>query len=93
MYNAYAQYAEEMIIQGVVVKFDFNNKQDAMDCYKLNYKLSPHLTKKELINCLNAKQNFIKNTSNIAVVSLPDISKNTSAIIYYPFLHQMSELK
>lgn len=89
VYNAYVEYAEKLIVQGIVVKLDFDNRGDAMDCYKLNYKLSPHLTKANLMNCLQAKQSFVKNTRNITVIHLPEILEDTKDVTYYPFLHQM----
>ncbi len=89
VYNTYVKYTKQLIVQGIEVRFDFNNKKDAMDCYKLNYKLAPNFKKEELTRCLNTEQNFIKDAANITDVILPDVSNSNINITYFPFLHRI----
>ena len=49
-------------------KFNYANKPGPMECYKLNYKLSPYLTKKELGYCIDTKSDFIKPTVNNPII-------------------------
>lgn len=93
VYDSYIKYVKELLVQKRMVKFNYANKPGPMECYKLNYKLSPYLTKKELGYCIDTKSDFIKDIVNREIIEPPMITDNNTTIIYYPFLNKLQLTK
>lgn len=89
VYDSYVKYVRELLAEKRIVEFNYANKPGYMECYKLNYKLSPYLTKKELGYCLDAKSDFKKDIVNREIIEPYRIIDNNTTIIYYPFLNKL----
>lgn len=91
VYNKYIDYVKEMILAGKNVRFSYQNKHNGIDCYKLNYKISPHLSMRELFQCLNTELNLTPDAASLEFAKLKQdsLDGNNSVIIYYPFLNKV----
>jgi hypothetical protein len=91
VYNKYIDYVKGLILDGKSVKFSYQNKHNGIDCYKLNYKISPHLSMTELFKCLNKELNLSPDAANLefSEIKQDGLDDNNSVIIYYPFLNKV----
>lgn len=91
VYNKYIDYVKELILAGKNVRFSYQNKHNGIDCYKLNYKISPHLSMRELFQCLGTELSFTPKAANLDFNGFEQdsLDGNNSVIIYYPFLNKV----
>jgi hypothetical protein len=91
-YNQYIQYVHRLISEGNIVQFVYDNKHNGIDCYKLNYRLSPHLSSKEFYRCLDAGLSFVENAAS-KEFKKSEGDQDDRTVIYYPFLNKIEFLR
>ncbi len=92
-----SEVIRNLLANNLIVDINFENKRDALDCYKLNYRLAPYFAYESLLQCLDYPINFQAKQQElefIEPIELKQLLENKHInthykILYKPFMNKL----